>query len=75
MEKETLRKEIARILELPLSAIADDFDLLAFEKWDSMARIELLTFIDSEFEVLLKATDMRKCANLNAICALLEAAK
>lgn len=45
---ETLRLELARLLEIPASDLRDDTVLRNVENWDSLAQVSLVAYVVSE---------------------------
>ncbi len=45
MNFEDIRNELSSILEVPVDAIHQDSDLLAFDNWDSLSKVTLIAAI------------------------------
>ncbi|MGJ8641372.1 MAG: phosphopantetheine-binding protein [Opitutaceae bacterium] len=42
------------------------------EQWDSLAVLTVIAMVDSEYEVRLKADDLKSCDTLNALYELVQ---
>jgi acyl carrier protein len=57
--------EMADVLEI--DSIDDDTKLESFDAWDSLAKLSILAFIDSEYNVNLSTDDIADVKNLSAL--------
>jgi acyl carrier protein len=57
-ETTRLSELVAEILRLPPDAVTDSLTIAETENWDSLAHIELVAALESEFSVELSADDI-----------------
>lgn len=59
---EELNKEMADILEI--DSITDTESLITHDEWDSLARLSLLSFIDTQYKINLFQPDIENVKTL-----------
>lgn len=57
-ETTRLSELVAEVLRLPPDAVTDGLTIAETENWDSLAHIELIAALESEFAVELSADDI-----------------
>ena len=57
-ETTRLSELVAEILRLPQNAVTDGLTIAETENWDSLAHIELIATLETEFAVELSADDI-----------------
>jgi hypothetical protein len=70
IDMNTLRIELARLLEVPLSELTDNVELCSFSSWDSLTQVTLVAFavgvgkVEPDLGRLVEARTVKDLANV-----------
>ncbi|WDD91537.1 acyl carrier protein [Burkholderia sp. FERM BP-3421] len=71
MDMETIRAELATLLEVPVGELTDDAPLHQFGNWDSLAMVALIAYLVSGGQPSVNVDRLEKLATVGEIRALL----
>lgn len=71
MDMEKIRAELAALLEVPVSELADDVPLLRFGNWDSLAMVSLIAFLVGAGQPSVNVEQLEKIETVGDIRGLL----
>lgn len=72
MKNKAISQELARLLEIDVNTIEDDFKLAGHGGWDSLAIVSLIATIDQAFGVIVKGCEIEKCLTVKEIFNLID---
>jgi len=65
--KDKIKEIMARVFKIDISAIADDVHQKDIEAWDSLAHLNLILELESEFDVSFEPEEIKEMTSLNLI--------
>lgn len=65
--KDKIKEIMARVFKIDVSAIADDVHQKDIEAWDSLAHLNLILELESEFDVSFEPDEIKVMTSLNLI--------
>ena len=69
--KEKLVQNIANILEVTVDEIESSKNFLDFEKFDSLAVIQIAAFLDNEYDCVIEPEDFELLDSIDSIIKLI----
>ena len=65
--KNEIKEIMAKVLKMDISSIADDVQQKYIEEWDSLAHLNLVLELESEFNVSFEPEDIKEMTSLELI--------
>ena len=73
MNRNLLRTELAKLLELPLSAVTDELKISNVSGWDSIACVSLIAFLIGEFNCKIEIQKLMAIQTVGDLWPLVDA--
>jgi acyl carrier protein len=72
MNRNLIRAELARLLDLPLSAITDELQISNAGGWDSIVCVSLVAFLIGEFSCKIEVQNLMTIQTVGDLWVLVE---
>ena len=72
MTEEQLKSKLERMMELGEGSLTQDSNLESIEAWDSMAKMDLLSFFDQELKFNPPAGALEDCRSVGDVVQLVK---
>ena len=70
MKKNEFFNRLEEIMELDPNTIKGDQKTIEYPSWDSLAAVQYIALVDSEFNIVPAGEDIIKCETFNDLAAL-----
>lgn len=71
MITELFIEEFSDLLEIPRSAVTDDFSMVQDTSWNSLAFIGTIALVDKHFDIVLDVENLKKINTFSELKSLL----